>query len=231
MKTLVSHFGQKLPLRKSPFNWALDVVRPADPIQPPCSKAPCGPLVWARDENDALLISTLNRPADGTRTKQHALCDFDMCAFGDIGNVVIFQGKLWCFVSESQRKMPPFITHYCFLQTHAIFVQFPWKEQMLSLRFFHLSLEFLVQIFKSYLGFELSFSTIHSQKWPLLPGLATLRGSPTVHFFHQYLPYLLNFQGCTFTSDVISFQENPFLCIYILHENLTSYNLDILCSK
>lgn len=132
---------------------------------PPC-KASCGPWACVHDGMDGFLTSGLNHATDGRETKQCALIwDFDMCASGDIGNVVIFQCKLWHFLFLGHRENTTSHHQLLFSSNPCYFcpVSFETPEQMLSLWILLLSFKFMVQIFffffKSYLVFKSSFRT------------------------------------------------------------------------
>ena len=127
---LVTDFGQKLFLRKPPFNWILDVVRP---------QALCNSLLCEHpmDHQHTCVTSWIDSRPPGLKAPQMAegqsngpfICDFDMCAFGDIGNAVIFQCKLWHFVSGSQRKHHLSSPITVFLKSMLFLSSFLWKTR------------------------------------------------------------------------------------------------------
>ena len=82
------------------------------------------------DELDGLLTSTSERPANDRQAKQQACyLQFWHVCFGGCWECCNFpvQSLTLCFwVTE---KTPPFISNYCFPQIHAIFIQFPLKDQ------------------------------------------------------------------------------------------------------
>lgn len=127
---------------------------------PPC-KASCGPWACVHDGMDGFLTSGLNHATDGRETKQCALIwDFDMCASGDIGNVVIFQCKLWHFLFLGHRENTTSHHQLLFSSNPCYFcpVSFETPEQMLSLWILLLSFKFMVQIFFFFLSLTLCSS-------------------------------------------------------------------------
>lgn len=100
------------------------------PFNSPLYKASCGPWAYVHDRMVGFLTSSLNHPTDGRETKQCALyLDFDMCALGDVGNVVIFQCKLWHFFSGSQRKHHLSSPITVFLKSMLFLSSFLWKTR------------------------------------------------------------------------------------------------------
>ena len=63
------------------------------------------------------------------QSNRPAIWDLDMCAFGDVGNVVIFQCKLWRFVSGSQRKHHLSSPITVFLKSTLFSSSFFWKTR------------------------------------------------------------------------------------------------------
>ena len=63
------------------------------------------------------------------QSNRPAIWDFDMCTFGDVGNVIIFQCKLWRFVSGSQRKHHLSSPITVFLKSTLFSSSFLWKTR------------------------------------------------------------------------------------------------------
>lgn len=173
-----------------------------------------------------------------------------MWALGDIGNVVIFQYKLWHFVSGSQRKHHLSSPITVFLKSMLFLSGFLWNTRTNAKPF---NSPLVIQIHGTdFFFFFLSLTLCSSRpsghvscsrKSTCLPALVPLLESQLLPLSRRchwltvswmvfaIICTLFNLQGHTLTSGVSYVQSHRFLCIYNYVENWLHMFVDVLHSN